>query len=622
MPVRTMPNSTRLASARSALGCAFAVISLSAMAQSLDTVIVTASRTPQPLADALPHTTIITREDIERAQALDLPTLLAREAGVQFASNGGRGSATTLFVRGAPSRQVLVLVDGVPLSKQDASGAVSIEHLTLDNVERVEVVRGNVSALYGSGAIGGVIQVFTRSGDGVPRVDAAVEAGAFGFARASISASGSFGATSLAAGLAHQGQRGFSAQDAAANPAVNPDDDGYRNTSASASLRQRWAEGHQLGLTVSTSDGRLDYDSAFASALDTQRSRTRLATARLASEDRLGERWQSTLAATAQRDDARFHETGTFAFDARSTTRTRGVSWLNRFDLGDGWHADAGVEHERQSIDSDDGFGGVLARQRSVNAVLGGVDGKIDALTLQFNLRYDDIEDIGGQATGRAALGWQVAPQWKLIASAATAFNAPPLGYLYTPSFGNPNLQPERARSAELGVQWTADAQSLRATAFAQRISDELEFDLATSTFANLARTRNRGLEVSWGARLGRTDAQASLTSQRPIDEVTGQPRLRRSESLASLALSHDLGLARVGASWRYAGARPEVGGVTLEAYNVLDLTLQADVGPSPGGRWQVFGRIENVADARYQTASGYNQSPRAAFVGLRWAMR
>lgn len=134
------------------------------LADPVPTVVVTAARSPQLLTDTLPHTTVLLREDIERSQALDLPALLAAEAGVQFASNGGRGTATSLFMRGAPSRQVLVLVDGVPLARQDASGQVGIEHLMLDQVERIEVVRGNVSAMYGGGAIGGVIQVFHAPG--------------------------------------------------------------------------------------------------------------------------------------------------------------------------------------------------------------------------------------------------------------------------------------------------------------------------------------------------------------------------------------------------------------------------------------------------------------------------
>ena len=149
------------------------------------TVIVTAARTPQLLTDTLPHTTVLLRRDIEQSQAVDLPSLLAMEAGVQFAANGGRGTATGLFLRGAPTRQVLVLVDGVPLSRQDASGQVGIEHLMLDQAERIEIVRGNVSALYGGGAVGGVIQIFTRQPTARPDGSLRLEAGARGLVHGS-----------------------------------------------------------------------------------------------------------------------------------------------------------------------------------------------------------------------------------------------------------------------------------------------------------------------------------------------------------------------------------------------------------------------------------------------------
>ncbi len=628
-PSITMKSLSQVRPSCRATAAAFAVVALAtapaaraqrAEPQSLDAVVVTASRAPQPLADALPHTTVLTREDIERAQALDLPALLARESGVQLVTTGGRGSATTLFVRGAPSRQVRLLVDGVPMTRQDATGSLGLEHLMLDQVERVEIVRGNVSALYGSGAVGGVVQVFTRRGDAAPRASVTLEGGELGFGRAAAAASGAFGDTTLSVGLAHQRLRGFSAQDPALNPAVNPDDDGYRNGSASASIAHRIADGHRLGLSMSASDGRLDYDSGFATPTDVQTSRTRLGAARAFAENRYTARWSGTFAVFAQRDHARYRESGAFGFDSRTLTRTRGVSWLHRVELSDGWRLDAGLEHERQSISSDDGFGSLVDRHRSVNALLLGAGGRVAGLELQANLRHDDIEGTGQETTGRLALGWSFAEGWKAVASIANAFNAPPLGYLHAPFFGNPALSPERARSAELGLQWSRDTQSLRATAFEQRVRDELDYDLATNSFRNLARTRNRGLEVSWGARFAATDLRASLTSQQPLDEATGQRRVRRAATLASLALTHGIdshfGSTRVGAAWRYTGARPEIAGQRLGAYSVVDLTLQHDL----GREWRVFARLENAGDERYETAVGYRQPPRSAFVGLRWS--
>lgn len=581
----------------------------------LDPVVVTATGYAQPLTDALAHATVLTREDIERSQAPDLPTLLAREAGLQLARNGGRGEATTLFLRGAPASQVLLLVDGVPQTRQDASGSLGVEHLMLDQVERVEVVRGNVSAIYGSGAIGGVIQVFTRRGQGAPGGDLAAEGGAYGYARLAGNAAGQWGTTRAAIGISGQRTSGFSAQDASANPAINPDPDGYRNTSGSASLGVEVVPGHTLGLALTQTDGKVDYDSAFATAVDTQTSRTTISTVRLASTDQVNADWQSVLALGWQRDDNSYVESGAFGASSQYDSGNQSLNWNNRIVLNPDWQLTAGVDLQRQTIDTDDGFGGVFRQSRRIDALLAGAQGRIGASSVQLNLRYDDIGGIGGQTTGYAGWGWQFAPQWKLTASVSTAFNAPPLGYLYAPYFGNPQLQPEEARSAELGLQYAATQQLLRVALFRSRVDNEFQYDFATSRFENIASTDNRGLELTYNGVLGKTELGASLTLQDPIDADTGERLLRRAATLASASLWQPIGAWRVGVQWAYVGPRTDVGGVSLPGYSLVDLLAQWDVGKGV----QLFGRIENLFNVQYQAVAGYNQASLGAFAGLRW---
>jgi len=587
-------------------------------ADAAQTIVVTAGRAAQPLADALPHTTVISRTDIERSQGVDLASLLATEAGVQLSSNGPRGTATSLFLRGTQARQVLVLVDGVPLARHDATGQVGIEHLMLDQVERIEIVRGNASALYGDGAVGGVIQVFTRGTGITPVASVRLEAGSRGRLHGAARVAQRFGATDVALGLSAERDKGYSALDARALAAANPDRDGYRNTSAALNLSHALAQGHRLAAGWVHTEGRLDYDSQFASPQDTQRSRTRKDLVHVQSENTLGSAWQSRVRLSTQHDDARYDETGDFGYRARVQTRVDSLNWDNTITLASGLALQAGIDHQRQRIDADDNFGGTYQRARTVTALFGGLTAKLGAQELAAHLRHDDIEGVDRRASGSLAWGWQFDPAWKAIASLGTAFAAPPLGYLYAPFFGNPALQPERSRSAELGLQWAVSQQRLRATLFHTRIEQEIEYDNATFAFANLARTRNRGLELSYNGRWGSTDLRGSLTSQKPVDDITGSPRLRRSELLASLGLSHDLGQGwRVGATLRHAGDRPDSGGFTLPAYTVGDLTLQWDASPA----LQVFGRIENVADVRYQTARYYDQPHRGVFAGLRWRL-
>ena len=589
---------------------------LAALADEVPTVVVTAARSPQLLTDTLPHTTVLLREDIERSQALDLPALLAAEAGVQFASNGGRGTATSLFLRGAPSRQVLVLVDGVPLARQDASGQVGIEHVMLDQVERIEVVRGNVSALYGGGAIGGVIQVFTRQGTGTPQASVRIEGGSRGLLHGSAQGSATLGKTQLALGVSGESDQGFSTLDPAQIPAANPDRDAYRNTSLAFNAAHALADGHRLTAGWVHSDGKLDYDSAFATPADVQTSRTRKDLVSLGSQNQFTQAWASRFNLTRQRDDAHYDESGAFGYTARYTTRVDGVNWVNTVEMSPTLALTGGLDHQRQRIDADDGFGGGLGQARSLWAAFGGVQARFGTHEIAANLRQDHVDGIGGHTSGSLGWGWQMAPAWKLIASVANAFSVPPLGYLYAPYYGNPALQPELARSAELGLQWAVAGQRLRATVFQTQVRQELEYDTSTFAFANLARTRNRGLELSYDGKLGATDLRASLTAQDPLDDVTGAQRLRRSEVLASGSLSHDLGAGwRVGLAARYVGQRPDAGAITLPAYTVADITAQWDINRS----LQAFGRIENLGDVVYQTAAGYNQPPRGVFVGMRW---
>jgi vitamin B12 transporter len=439
--------------------------------------------------------------------------------------------------------------------------------------------------------------------------------------RGSAQASATLGATALSLGVSRVTDTGFSAINTAQIPAANPDKDGYRNTSAVFNLVHRLAEGQHLGFGWVHSDGHLDYDSAFATPVDLQTSRTRKDLVSVNSDNQINTAWRSQLSLSSQTDDAGYAESGSFGYNARYKTRIDGLNWINSVVLSPGTTLRAGLDQQRQRIDGDDNFGGALAQSRSATALFGGVQTRLGKHDLALNLRQDHIGGVGSKGTGSLGWGWQVVPAWKLIANLATAFSAPPLGYLYAPYYGNPALQPERARSAELGLQWAVPGQRVRATLFQSRVEDQFQYDLATSQFSNLARTRNRGLELSYNGRIDATDLRASLTSQRPIDDLTGLALLRRSDALASVVVSQDLGAGwRAGLAARYASSRPDsLNGsvISLAAYTVADLTVQWD--QTRNLQW--FARIENLGNVAYQTVNGYNQPPRGVFAGLRWRL-
>ncbi len=279
----------------------------------------------------------------------------------------------------------------------------------------------------------------------------------------------------------------------------------------------------------------------------------------------------------------------------------------------------AGVDHQIQSIEA--GTDGVhdLTRERSANAVYGGLIYTRAAHSAQINLRHDSVQGLAGNDSVYLGYGLNLNPQWKLIASHATAFNVPPLGYLFDPYSGNPGLRHETATTNEVGIQWASGPHRLRSTLFDTRTKDLLLYDMNTFQFNNVSSVKNKGLETSYSGRMQAMDLRVSLTLQDPVNEATGQQLVRRAKTLASASVSQTLGLLTLGASVRYTGPRPDVEGKpSLPSNALLDLTARYALTRD----WTLLGRVENATDSHYQTAYGYNQLPRSVFVGLSWKMK
>ncbi len=589
---------------------------------SLHEVVVTASRNPQPLSAASAHTTVITRADIETSQATDLVTLLQREAGLQGTQNGGLGSASTLFLRGMPSLDTLILIDGVPQTKQDASGAVSLEHILLDNVERIEIVRGNVSAIYGSGAIGGVIQIFTRAGSQEPSAHLGLELGPRNTFKSTAQVSLSAGDTHLSVGLTRLGTGGFSSVNTAHYAFANPDDDGYQNTSSNLTLTHALSADHRLGLQWTQADASAQTDSSysFTQSGDIQSSLSSLGQTTVYSDNTFG-RWRSRVHFSEQSQRDKFVQSGSSNSVYGYLTRTQTLRWVNTLPVGDNWLGTAGLEEQQQHVDTqaDDDYGTpAYDINRLADAVFVGLEGSLGPLTVQLNLRNDKVGSLSKDTT-YLGLGYSLTEALKLTASTSTAFNAPPLGYLYDPYAGNLLLKPELADSNEVGVQYSVGKDLIRATYFDTRVQDQLVYDAAADKFGNIKRARITGLEVSYRASVAGADVQASLTGQNPVDETTGKTLARRAKAMASLGATMPFGALRPGFNLRYVGERNDVttqrDPVDLGAYAVLDVTLAYRYSP----QLLLTARIDNLNDAKYQTVYGYNQQPRSLFAGLTW---
>ena len=605
----------------------------SADAQFLPPIVVTASRTAQAQSDALPHITVISAEDIRNSQAVDLPSLLRREAGIQFFQTGGPGQTASLFMRGAQPGETLILIDGVPVRRPGFSPAPALEHILPDQIDHIEIVRGNVSAIYGSGAMGGVIQIFTKQGAGAPAARLAAEAGSRGTRKLSAELSGKSNGTRYAMALTGFRTDGFSANDIGQYPNENPDDNGDRNSSFAGNLSHEWAKGHEFGLRTYANDGKFSFDGGgFGAPADSNNGRSRQRSLALFSKDRLAGNWSSTLtlSQTATRNEN--ISISAFGYVIRDNGDTSLLQWANELSLSQDWNLVAGLDAGREKLDafSDYGFGATRNDYtRSTSSLYLGLNGKTGVHDMQANIRYDRVGGSGSDLTGYLGYGYALAPSVKLIANVSSAFKAPELAQLNDPLSGNPALESERSRSFELGAQYAAGASIVRATWFNTRTTNQFAVDpnncfsgdypFSCPTF-NIARGSNKGLELSATGRVNGIDARASVTSQNPRNDTTGAVLIRRARTLASLSLSKPFGAWRVGSDFQYAGSRPDTDFVTgskkeLGAYWLANLNLDYQVNKNVA----FYGRIDNVFDRDYQTAYGYNQPPRGLFAGVRW---
>ncbi|RJX32157.1 MAG: TonB-dependent receptor [Oxalobacter sp.] len=590
--------------------------------KSLAPVVVTASRIEQSQAEAIPHTTVITTEEIRNSRASDVTVLLQTQAGVEISQSGGAGSLTSLFMRGANSNQSLILIDGIPIRDTTATGtAAALQHILPDQIERIEIVRGNVSAIYGSGAIGGVIQIFTKQGTGEPKVNLSTEVGSRGTTKVSGGVSGKSGGTRYMLSASRYETEGFSSTNTKQYSNENPDKDGDRNVSVAGAISHEWSRGHEIGTRFYGYDAKFSYDNGGSgpnTRIDEGTSENR--TLSVFSKNRLIPNWLSTV--TVSETETLRKDTGTnlgvVSSDSRYKGNTSMLQWTNEVMLTPNWIATIGVDAAKERADVYSFGWGVnqYEKSRSNASAYAGLNGKYDTHSLQANVRRDHVGGAGSDTTGYLGYGYALTSSWKAIANVSTAFLAPTLYQLYDPLYGNSDLTAERSRSKEVGLQYTAGSTLIRTVFFESKTRDMIGYDSSWNT-VNIDESSNRGMETSASGRIMGIDARASLTLQSPKDETTGDALSRRAKTLASVAASRFFGAFRLGGDIQYVGHRDNSGydDYELSSYVLTNLNARYQINKEVS----VYGRVENVFDKDYQTAYGYNQAERGFFAGIEW---
>ncbi len=576
------------------------VFSASASSQTVyqgEPMVVTATRSEQTVRTSLAPVSVISRDDIDRRQATDILELLRLEAGIDMVRGGGAGSQTSLFLRGANSNQVLVLIDGVRVAAA-STGGFAWELLDPAVIERIEIVRGPRAARWGSDAIGGVIQIFTRQSQGKTL------RAAYGRYR-DRSLAAAYGSPSFALSAAYRKVAGFSSQ----NPrgfSFDPDDDGFENFSTALSGRVDLANG-RLDLNARLASGDNEFDQGVSEFLNYSGGLTYLSNP---SGDWL---WQAGLQTLRDR-----LETETPFGASEVVTRRIQTSFQAERRLAGGALVLVGADGWDESGLSR----GDWSQSRHNVGLWTGIDGRRAFFDYEASLRVDRDELFGSEVTGSLAGGWRPSADWRIQGSIGRGFRAPNFSQLFSPGFGglfagNPELDPETSISVELGGQWdiTSD-QRLSLTSYETRIDDLIDFSGPDFQAINVREARIQGIELVHELIRPRWHSQTQFTWQDPEDRDSGQQLLRRARYKATTAIDYRLSdQTSFGAEVVYSGRRLDIGQERLPSHILINLraTHRLIAG------WSLETRVENLADRDYEPLIGFNAPGRSLFVALRW---
>lgn len=581
----------------------------------LPDTVVTASRVEQPRSATFAASSVISREDIERLQPQSLAQLLERIPGLSLSQTGGRGSQTSLFLRGTNANQTLILVDGQRISSASA-GTASLEFLDIDQIERIEIVRGPKSAIYGSDAIGGVVQIFTRSGGQglTPRVRIAAGSNQtferhFGLSGGNQQTQFDLGGTLVETqGIDHT----------ASTASDDADHDAYRNKALNASLRHAFNRNVKAGINAVTNEGQVELDLGAEEVDFTVSSLSSFVEANLTNQ------WTSKIEA-GYAEDKRF----TAGFNDATNTYRESAAWLNTIKLDEQHSVIAGLDwykdKVRSSVDYD-------VADRSNKAAFAQYHFNTNRYGAELGMRHDDNQQFGNENTFNAAASYQLSEAQRLILSYAEGFRAPTFNDLYYPafvdpafpdfsSFPNPDLQPERSKTYE--AQWRGESELMQwnLSAFRTDVEDLILF--VGTRPENLNNARINGLELELNSSYADWDYALGATLLDPRDRGTGDVLPRRPKRSLSLDIDRALsGAVSVGAGWQLNSSRYEPNGDEwLAGYGTVE--LRGAWQQSNDLRWGL--KLSNVLDRDYVRANdfggnAYREEGRTAMLSLSWS--
>jgi len=609
-------------------------------ADDVDKVIVTATRIETPVEDIGSDVTIIDAAEIKKSQKNTVAELLRSVGSIDVVRNGGPGSTTSVFIRGAKSEHTLVMIDGVEMNDPISAGrGFNFADLTVDNIERIEIIKGPQSTLYGSDAMGGVINIITKKGSGKPHAYLNAEAGSFSTYKESAGVSGGFSIVNYSLSLSREDTDGISSASSADG---NTESDGYENSTVAGRFGITPLDNLSFDLTARYSDSRSEIDNGGGAGMDDTNNTTSTKSFYFrTSADLLlfNGLWENTVG-FALTDNERENNNGTDPMHPSSLVISSFDSRLTKTDLqstlrlGKAGTLTAGVEYEEEEgeskFHSESIFGPFTSNFSNRKARNTGYYAEeslslADRLFLTAGVRSDNHNMFGSETTYRFTAAYKVkATHTKLKATFGTGFKAPTLFQLYS-QYGDLHLRPETSTGWDAGIEQTfLDGKiSLGATYFDNNFDDLIDFNSATFTYKNISGADTSGVEID--AAYNPFDAltiRGTYTYTDTLDRATGMGLIRRAAHKANVNVAYNYSSkANVSVDMNYVGSREDMDFstfpaklVTLSPYTLVDLALSYKV-----TRYlTVTGRLENLLDQDYEEVAGFGTPGLGAYGGVR----
>ncbi len=597
---------------------AFSTASVLAQGQAqvvLQDVVVTASRVAQPVTDVVADISIVSRDQIERSGASSVAQLLALLPGLQAITHGDTGR---IYIRGADARMTALYVDGVRVDSQDGlmlGGGVPWSLVPVAQIDRIEVLRGAASAVNGSDAMGGVIQIFTRRGasDFSPFVNFGV--GSFNQKKLEVGFSGAQAGWDYALSIGREDNDGFNTRPDLVH---TPEHEASASRSGSLRLGYQLSTVHRIELTAL--DSQLDSQYVPWNGGADINVKSNLSTAAV----NWSAQWSDAYSTRLSLSQSRIAKSDNAPNDFKTDLQT--ALFENSLRMGAGTFT-AVLEQRQDDFDAkattwDPAFKG----SRTQNAVALGYGANYGKHAVQVNVRQDNDSLFTSKQTGALAYAYSFAPSWRAKASTGTAFRVPTLEQIYGP-YGDAKLAPESNQNHELGVSYASPEHSFKAVVYRNDISNMISSSQTLSTcsagffcYYNVGQASIRGMTLSGVQRIDAYEMRASLDALDPVNSVTGKTLSLRARKTLTL------GLDRRAAAWRLGGELQAVGErfdnaantIVLPGYALLNLHGSTQLAKD----WQLVMRLDNAADVQYQQVGQIATPGRTFYAGLQWQPR